>query len=226
MGIHSFRREELGKAPLDINTFYRIRIVAAPELCEIFKRFVIATGTTTGTKHHRDIRIILLHTFQDIIDTADMVNIQLSLFILQIRRIDIGDRTVAIPFEESNFGILLHYILYNTIYIILHLRIAKVKYQLVTVIIRFTIRQCDRPVRMFLEEFTLGIHHFGFNPDTELHICILGSFHQRRNATGQFIVIHIPVSQTRMIILTGIFVRKPTIVQQEHIYTQMLGFLH
>ena len=49
MGIHSFRREELGKAPLDINTFYRIRIVAAPELCEIFKRFVVATGTTTGT---------------------------------------------------------------------------------------------------------------------------------------------------------------------------------
>ena len=46
------------------------------------------------------------------------LNIQLSLFVLQIRRIDIGDRTVAIPFEESNFGILLHYILYNTIHII------------------------------------------------------------------------------------------------------------
>ena len=213
MSIHGFCREELGEAPLDINTFYRIRIIAAPELGKVFQCFIIATGTTTGTKHHRDIRIILLHTFQDIIDTADMVNIQLSLFILQIRRIDIGDRAVAIPFEENNFWILFHYILYNTVYIILHFRIAKVKHQLVTIIIRITIRQHDRPIRMFLEEFTLWIHHFRFNPDTELHICIFGSFHQSRNTAGQFIMIHIPVSQTRMIIFTGIFIRKPPVVQ-------------
>lgn len=35
-----------------------------------------------------------------------MVDIKLSLFILQIRRINIRDRRVAIPFEESYFGIL------------------------------------------------------------------------------------------------------------------------
>ena len=213
MSIHSFYREELREAPLDIDTFYRIRIIAAPELGKIFQCFIIATGTTTGAKHHRDIRIILLHTFQNIINTTDMVNIQLPLFILQIRGIDIGNRAVAIPFEKSNFRVLFHYILYNTIHIVLHFRIAKVKHQLVTIIIRIAIRQHDRPIRMFLEEFTLGIHHFRLNPDTELHICIFGSFHQSRNTTGQFIMIHIPVSQTCMIIFTGIFVCKPPVVQ-------------
>ena len=177
MGIHSLCRKELGEAPLDINTFHRIGIVTAPEFREVLQCFVITTCTATGTKHHRDIGIIRLYTFQNIIDTADMINIQLSLFILQIWGIDIGDRAVAIPLEESDIGIFLHNVFYNAIYIILHFRVTEIQYQLIAVIIRFAVRQLDGPVRMFLKEFALGVHHFRFNPDAELHIRIFGSFY-------------------------------------------------
>ena len=177
MGIHSLCGKELGEAPLDINTFHRIGIVTAPELCEVLQCFIIAPRTATGAKHHRYIGIIRLYTFQNVVYTTHMVYIKLSLFVFQISGIDIGDGAVAIPLEESDIGIFLHNVFYNTIYIILHFRVAKIQYQLIAVIIRFAVRQLNGPIRMFLKEFALGVHHFRFNPDAELHIRIFGSFY-------------------------------------------------
>ena len=37
---------------------------------------------------------------------------------------------------------------------------------------------------------------------------------------------HFPIAQTGMVILTRVFIGKPAIVQQKHIHSQMLGFLH
>ena len=226
MSTHSLGREELRESPLDISTFYRIGIVAAPEFGEVFQRLIIATGTTTGTKHHRNIRIIFLHAFHHIIHTTYMVDIQIALFFLQIRRVDIGNRAVTIPLEECDVRIFLHQFFYYTVNIILYFRIAQIEYQLVTVIITVSIFIVDSPVRMFLEQFTFRIHHFRFNPDTEFYTSFLSCVYQCRNTARQFTVSYFPVTQSGLVILTWIFVGKPTVVQQEHIYTQVFGFLH
>ena len=226
MSTHSLGREELRESPLNVSTFYRVCIVATPEFCEIFQSFVITTGTTTGTKHHRYIRIIFLHPFHHIIYTTYVVDVQITLFFFQIRRIDIGNRAVTIPFKECDIRILFHQFFYHTIYIILHFRIAQIEYQLVTIIIAVSLFIVDSPFRMFFKQFTLRVHHFRLYPDTEFHSSLFSSIYQCRNSTRQFTVSHLPVTQTGLIILTRILVGKPTVVQQEHIYSQMFCFLH
>ena len=53
-----------------------------------------------------------------------MVDIQLILFLLEVRRIDIGNRAVAIPFEESQIRILGHDIIHYAEYVILYFRVT------------------------------------------------------------------------------------------------------
>ena len=75
MGSHCLGREEMRIPPLDEDTFYRIRIIARPKLCEVFQRFIIRTSAATGAKHHRQVRIFGFYTFQNIIQSFYMFNI-------------------------------------------------------------------------------------------------------------------------------------------------------
>jgi gamma-glutamylcysteine synthetase len=51
----------------------------------------------------------------------------MRLFIFQIHRIDIRNRAVAVPFEESDAGIFGHQVVHHAEYMILYFRIAKVE---------------------------------------------------------------------------------------------------
>ena len=106
-----------------------------------------------------------------------MIDIQILLFLFQVGRIDIGDRAVAVPFEEGQIGILLHDLLHYTIDIILHGGIAEVEHQLIPIIIGLPVWQSDGPVGMLLKQFALGVHHLRFDPDTEFHPRLFGGFH-------------------------------------------------
>ena len=77
----------------------------------------------------------------------------------------------------------------------------------------------DRPIRVFLEKFALGVYHLRLDPDTEFHAGIFSGLHQMRNAVRQLIVCNLPIAQSGLIVLTRVFISEPTIVQQEHIYT-------
>ena len=155
-----------------------------------------------------------------------MVDVKLSLLLLQVWRVNIGNRTVAIPFEESNFRIFLHQLLNNSIYIVLHFRVTQIQNQLIAVVINLSVFVVDSPIRVFLKEFALRVHHFRLNPDTEFHTGFLCSLHQCRHTARQLVVSHFPVTQTGLVILTRILVGKPSVVEQEHVHTQMLGFFH
>ena len=72
---HCFGGEELREPPLDVDTFYRIGIVTAPEFGEVFQRFIVATGATAGAKHHGHIGIVRFDALHNIVDAAYMVNI-------------------------------------------------------------------------------------------------------------------------------------------------------
>ena len=226
MRTHSLGREELGESPLYVNTLHRIGIVAAPELRKIFQSFVIASGTSTRTKHHRHIRIFLLDTLEYIVDTSYMVDIHASLAILEIRRIDIGYRAVAVPLEICNIRILSHNIVNNTENMVLNLRIAHVKNKLIAIIVDLTVLVMYGPVRMLLKQFTFRINHLRFDPYSELHSCLFCSINKSRYASREFVGCSFPVAQSGLIILTRIFVGKPTVVKKEHIDTKMLGLVH
>ena len=155
-----------------------------------------------------------------------MVYIQTSLCTFQIRRIDIGNRAVAIPFEISDTRIFLQQLIHNAIYIILHLRITQIEYQLVTIVIGFTVRVMDCPVRMLFKQFTLRIHHFRFNPETELHTFFFSCLNQRIDSIRKFVGRYIPVAQSGCIAAAFVFVAKPSVIQQEHVYTEFFRFLY
>ena len=79
---------------------------------------------------------------------------------------------------------------------------------------------------MLLKEFTLRIHHLWLNPNTKLYTSLLGISYQSRDSIRQLALGSLPVAETSMVVLTRILVGKPTIIKQEHIYTQVLGILH
>ena len=143
-----------------------------------------------------------------------------------IWRIDIGNHTVAVPLEVSHIRILRHDAIHDAEYIVLHLRITDIKYQLIAVIIGITLWLHDDPVRMLLKEFTLRIHHLRLNPNTKLYTSLLGISYQSRYSIRQLALGSLPVAETCMVVLARILVGKPTIIKQEHIYTQVLGILH
>ena len=143
-----------------------------------------------------------------------------------IWRIDIGNHTVAVPLEVSHIRILRHDAIHDAEHIILYLRITDIKYQLVAVIIGITLWLHDHPVGMLLKEFTLRIHHLRLNPNTKLYTSLFGISYQSRYAIRQLTLGSLPVAETCMVVLARILVGKPTIIKQEHIYTQVLGILH
>ena len=155
-----------------------------------------------------------------------MVDIKLSLFILQIGRINICDGRVAVPFKESHFRVRCQDVIHYAKHKILYFRIAKIEHQLVTVIVCFAIGQCDSPVRMLLEQFTFGVYHLRFDPDTEFHSGFFGRLHECGNTARQFGFHHFPVAQSGIVAVARMLVAEPAIIQQEHIYTQMFGFFH
>ena len=148
-----------------------------------------------------------------------MVNVEVALVTFVIRRIDIGNRTIAIPLKVGDVRILRHNAVNYAKHIILHFRIRDVEHQLITIVVSVTIRLLNYPVGMLFKEFTLRIHHFRFYPYTKLHACGFSITYQTRNAIGQLAMCYIPIAQSSMIILARIFVSKPTIVEQEHVYT-------
>ena len=84
----------------------------------------------------------------------------------------------------------------------------------------------DGPVGMFLKQLTLRIDHLRLYPDAKLHTCLLGVSDQSGNALGQLSLRGFPVAETRTVVLAGIFVGKPAVVEQEEIHAQVLGILH
>ena len=77
---------------------------------------------------------------------------------------------------------------------------------------------------MFFSQFALRINHFRLNPYTELHACLIGFLYQIRHTIGQFVLSRFPVAKTCIVILARIFVAKPSVIKQEHIYAEVFGF--
>ena len=153
-----------------------------------------------------------------------MIYIKTSLFCFQIRRINICNRAVAIPLKVSNIRILFQQFVYDTVHIILHLRIAQVQHQLIAVIIRLTVRIMDCPIGMLFEQLALRIDHFRFNPKAKLHSFFLSSLYQGIDTTRKLVSRSFPVSQSCGIPATLVFVSKPSVIQQKHIHAEFLRF--
>ena len=79
---------------------------------------------------------------------------------------------------------------------------------------------------MLLEEFALWINHLRLNPYTKLHSCLLSISYQSWYSLWQLALSGFPIAKTSMVVLTRILIGKPSVVEQEHIYTQVFGILH
>ena len=170
--------------------------------------------------------MLILHATEHIVDSADVVHIKLSLPVVGVRGVDVGDGAVAVPFEICHTGVLGENIVNNAEHIVLHLGVAHVKHKLVAVIICLPVGLFYNPVGMFLVELALGVDHLRLYPDAELDARLISRFHQCAYASGKFVVRHLPVAQTGTVVLARIFVAEPSVVEKEHVHSQMLRLLH
>ena len=81
-----------------------------------------------------------------------MVNVQLVLTLVEIRRVDICYGRVAVPLEEGYARVCLHDILDDAIDIVLYLGVGEVEHELVAVVVCLAVGQGDGPFGMFLKE--------------------------------------------------------------------------
>ena len=123
-----------------------------------------------------------------------MVNVGIALVGLVIGRVDVGDRTIAVPLKVSYIGIFGHDAVYYAKHVVLHLGVGDVQHQLVAIVIRFAVGLLNDPVGVLLKEFALGIDHFGFDPDAKLHACCFGIAYETRNTFRQFAMRYVPVA--------------------------------
>src|SRR6266850_206979 len=106
---------------------------------------------------------------------------------------------------------------------LLHFRTREVEHELVALQFQLAFRLCDHPIRMLLEQFTLGVDHFGFDPNTELEAAFRRFHGHWRQAVRQASAIRLPIAETRPVIYARIFVAEPTVVQKEQLGADFPG---
>lgn len=78
MGAERLGRENLREAPLDIQTLYRVGVVAGPELGEISQPLVVGAPPAAGAHHHQ-VGIFLLYPVEHVIQPLHVIHIQAAL---------------------------------------------------------------------------------------------------------------------------------------------------
>ena len=167
-----------------------------------------------------------MNACEHIVDATNVVDIEVALVLLVIRRVDIGYNAVAVPLEVSHVGVLSHDAVDDAVHIILHLRVGDVEHELIAIIICVALRLQDNPVGMLLKQFALRVHHLRLNPYTELHTSLLCVSYKTRNTLRQLALCSLPVAQSGVVVLARILIGEPSVVEQEHIYAEVLGILH
>ena len=79
---------------------------------------------------------------------------------------------------------------------------------------------------MLLVKLTLGIHHLRFHPKTKLNPSLCCHTCERGNTIGQFRAVGLPVAKSGIVVVTWMGIAKPTVVEQKHIHSQLLCFVH
>ena len=155
-----------------------------------------------------------------------MVDVEVALILLVVRRVNICYDAVTIPLEVSHFRILGHDAVDDAEHIVLHFRVRDVEHELVAIVICVALRLQDNPIRMLLKQFALRVHHLRLNPYTELHTSFLCISNEARYALRQLALCSLPVAQSGVVVLARILIGEPSVVEQEHIHTKVLGILH
>ena len=226
VGAHGLGRIEERVTVLDEQALYGVGVVAGPELCEVLQCLVVDTAATAGAKHHRQFGIFGLDAVEHLVQSTHIVHIEMSLLVFQIRRVDIGNRTVAVPLEISDARIFGHQPVYYTEDEILYFGVAQVEHHLVAEIILIAVGQVNHPIFMLFVKFAFGAHHFRLYPNTEFDVAFGCFVYQFLDAMRQLVLCLVPVSQSLGVAVAFVFVSEPSVVEQEHIHTQFYGIAH
>ena len=119
---------------LDEETLQGVGVVACPELGEVGERLVVNTSATSGTKHHGKVGVLGLDALQYVIESAYIIYIQMGLLVLEVVRVDVGDGAVTVPLEIGNAGIVCHEAIHYTEHEVLHLWVAKLLSNILTLV--------------------------------------------------------------------------------------------
>ena len=80
---------------------------------------------------------------------------------------------------------------------------------------RLAMQLADGPFWMPVVKRAGGIDHFRLQPDAEAQPALTGLASQERKAARQFIRIDLPIAQSGAVVVAGVLVAKPAVIQQE-----------
>jgi len=133
----------------------------------------------------------------------------------QIRGAGLGDVAVHVPLEvvdghiTEGFG-------KHFLQVFDHGRVGHVQHILGTGVGHGSARTADAPVGMGAEQVGVGVHHFRFYPDAELHAGFLDPVHVGRKTFLEAVAVDSPVSQPRLVVDPG---AEPAVVHDDHIHS-------
>ncbi len=67
------------------------------------------------------------------------------------------------------------------------------------------------------------VDHLGFDPQPEPDAALVGPRNEGTEATGQLGFVDLPVAQARRVVVSGVGVAEPAVVEQEELCTQVCG---
>jgi hypothetical protein len=81
-------------------------------------------------------------------------------------------------------------------------------------------RLAHHPVRMLGVEGGVGVDHLGFDPQPEPDAALVRPRNEGTEAAGQLGFVDLPVAQARRVVVAGVGVAEPAVVEQEELRTQ------
>ena len=80
-----------------------------------------------------------------------MVDVEVALVALVVRRVNVGDRAVAVPLKVGHLGVFGHDAVNHAKHVVLHLGVGNVEHQLVAVVVSVAVGLLNNPVGVFLK---------------------------------------------------------------------------
>ena len=210
---------------LDEHTREGVRIVAGPDLVEILQGAVVHPAAARRAALDDDVGILFTQEAHDVVDPLCILHEEAVLLRAQVFAARIGHDPVAVPFDVVDLVRQLHRVVEDAVHEILHGRIAQIQHPLVPALVDLPARALDNPFRVSMGQVTLRIDHFRLDPDTELQPLVMGIGSHIINSFREFGRIDFPVAEAGVVPVAGIILRKPAVVQDEHLEAHGRGIV-
>ena len=133
----------------------------------------------------------------------------------------IGQGAVGVPFEIADTRVFRQDAVHDTAHEVGDVGLQDIEDKLVPPSAWAPRRLAHHPVRMFGVEGGVGVDHLRFDPQPEPDAALVRPCDEGTEATGQLGLVDLPVAQANRVVVPGVGVAEPAVVEQEELRTEV-----